>query len=174
VLRRSIPALSALVLAAAGLTGSAASAQARPLNSSVGASSDCFTPPAVAARGVNGAKDPNDLSDAQAKAMEDALDKALSAKGLHKSSDGAARTPGGTAAFTATTVKVYWHTITDSTKGVLSASQINNQIGVLNAAYAPVGVSFTLVSTDTTNNASWYNGLTNGTTAEKAMKTTLH
>ncbi len=174
MLRRSLPALSAIVLAAAGLTVAASSAQARPLSSSAGASAACFTPPSVAGRGRDGVKDPNDVSDAQAKAMEAALDSALAAKGLHRGGDGSVRTPGGTAAFTSTTVNVYWHTITDGAKGVPLPGQITNQLNVLNAAYAPASVSFALVSTDTTDNATWYNGLTNGSTAEKAMKTALH
>jgi hypothetical protein len=51
---------------------------------------------------------------------------------------------------------------------------IANQISVLNAAYAGSGFSFSLVSTDTTVNASWYTNLVPGSTAEKAMKTALH
>ena len=50
---------------------------------------------------------------------------------------------------------------------------INNQITVLNNAYAGSGFSFTLAGTDDTNNTTWYNGLTNGSTAEKSMKTAL-
>ena len=76
-------------------------------------------------------------------------------------------------AFTPVTVKVYMHVITDGATGNLSSSMIANQISVLNAAYAATGFSFTLVATDYTNNATWYNGLTSGTTAERNMKTAL-
>ena len=65
------------------------------------------------------------------------------------------------------------HVITDGATGNLSSSMIANQISVLNAAYAATGFSFTLVATDYTNNATWYNGLTSGTTAERNMKTAL-
>ncbi len=49
---------------------------------------------------------------------------------------------------------------------------ISKQMTVLNNAYAGTGFSFTLAGTDYTNNASWYN-LSNGSTAERAMKTAL-
>lgn len=172
--RRSLSALSAAAVAVAALTAAASTAQARPMDAGVGASAECFTPDAVAGRGMNTAKDPNDVSPAQAKAMEADLDRALAAKGLLKGRDGSARTPGGTAAFTSSVISVYWHTITDGTKGTLTSSEIAAQIKVLNDAYAPANISFTLVTTDATNNPGWYNGLTNGSTAEKAMKNALH
>ena len=172
--RRALSLLSAAALAAATLTAGAAAAEAKPLGADAGAAAACFTPEATSARGINGAKDPNDVSASQAKAMEDALARALTSKGLTKGNDGSARTTAGAAAFTSANVNVHWHTITDGAKGVLTSSEIAAQIKVLNDAYVPANVTFTLVSTDTTNNASWYNGLTNGSTAEKAMKTTLH
>ncbi|HEY0253146.1 MAG TPA: zinc metalloprotease, partial [Kofleriaceae bacterium] len=51
-------------------------------------------------------------------------------------------------------------------------AQITNQISVLNAAYGPQGFAFTLASTDDTNNDSYYSA-TDGTSAEKNMKTKL-
>ena len=81
--------------------------------------------------------------------------------------------PQATAAAATVPINVYWHQITDGTNGVMASNQISNQISVLNAAYASAGFSFTLVSTDSTNNAAWYNGLTNGSTAERNMKTCL-
>ena len=71
-------------------------------------------------------------------------------------------------------IPVYFHIITDGTKGKVTSTMIANQISVLNAAYAGSGFSFSLVSTDTTVNASWYTNLVPGSTAEKAMKTALH
>jgi len=73
------------------------------------------------------------------------------------------------------TINVYWHVINRGSgiaNGDIPASQITSQINVLNAAYAPWGWSFTLVSTTRTNNATWYTAGPN-TTAERQMKTAL-
>jgi hypothetical protein len=79
---------------------------------------------------------------------------------------------GGTATFPVT-VSVYWHNITDSAgHGAATSQQISSQIQVLNAAYAGKGFSFTLVSTDTTANDSWY-VVQPGTSAESQMKSAL-
>ncbi len=73
----------------------------------------------------------------------------------------------------ATTVNVYWHSITDSSgNGGASTTAINNQIAVLNAAYASTGFSFNLVSVDTTANSTWYT-VGYGSTNEKNMKQAL-
>jgi hypothetical protein len=69
------------------------------------------------------------------------------------------------------TINVYWHVInkgTGTSNGDISATMINNQISVLNAAYAGTGFQFNLVSTDRTTNATWYNGCYG--TSESAMK----
>lgn len=73
------------------------------------------------------------------------------------------------------TINVYFHVIrrgTGLSNGDVPQSQITNQIAVLNAAYAPLGWSFNLVSTDRTTNATWYT-MTPGTTAERQAKTAL-
>jgi hypothetical protein len=115
--RRTLSVLSAAALAVATLTAGAAAAEAKPLGADAGAAAACFTPEATSARGINGAKDPNDVSASQAKAMEDALARALTSKGRTKGNDGSARTAAGTAAFTSANVNVYWHTITDGGQG---------------------------------------------------------
>lgn len=78
------------------------------------------------------------------------------------------------AALASRVVPVYFHIIqssTDSTGGV-TTTMINNQISVLNAAYANAGISFSLVSVDRTTNNTWYT-VTPGTTAESQMKAAL-
>jgi hypothetical protein len=70
------------------------------------------------------------------------------------------------------TVPVYVHVITNGSAGNVPDSQISAQLSVLNAAYASAGLSFSLVSTDRTNNATWYT-MTPGSTAEKNAKTAL-
>jgi hypothetical protein len=71
------------------------------------------------------------------------------------------------------TIDVYLHVIRSTNGGgAVSTQRINDQISVLNAAFADGGWSFHLVSVDETVNDSWYN-LTSGSTAEQAMKTYL-
>lgn len=117
------------------------------------------------------ASDPDEVTAAKAKAM----DADLRAKLAEARADG--RAPSGAAV--SGNIPVYFHVITNGSKGQLSASEINAQIDVLNAAYAGqgtgnvnTGFQFTLAGTDYTDNASWYN-LTDGSAAEKAMKSTL-
>jgi len=71
-------------------------------------------------------------------------------------------------------IKVHVHRIhaANGSGGAVTSGQISNQITVLNNAYASAGWSFTLASTDDTNNDSYYTA-TDGTTAEKNMKTAL-
>lgn len=68
---------------------------------------------------------------------------------------------------------VYFHVIKSTAgAGSISNQQIQDQISVLNAAYAPNSWSFNLVSVDTTVNDSWYTAGP-GTTAQTAMKNAL-
>lgn len=79
-------------------------------------------------------------------------------------------------AATGGTVKVYFHVIRKSTTlagGNIPNSMIHAQIDVLNAAYAPSGWSFQLVSTTRTTNSTWFKAGP-GTTAEFNMKKNLH
>lgn len=73
-------------------------------------------------------------------------------------------------------VKVYFHVIRKGTslaRGNISTTMIQAQISVLNAAFAPSGWSFTLVSVSRTTNATWFKAGP-GTTAEAQMKNSLH
>jgi hypothetical protein len=168
-------ALSALLLAAAGLAAPAG-AQAVTMAGTDRVAPDCVTHTdsvnaGRAAAGHN-RKDPHELTAAQTKAMEGDLSRALAAKGYTKGANGEARKPGGGGAFAAATVNVYWHVITDGTNGKLTASDISGQMNVLNSAYSGSGFSFTLAGTDTTTNSQWYN-LRNGSSQERDMKRTL-
>lgn len=80
------------------------------------------------------------------------------------------------------TVPVWVHVINNGSgiaNGDVPLTQINQQISVLNTAYAGgtgganTNFQFTLAGVDRTTNSSWYT-CTNGTTAEKQMKAALH
>jgi Pregnancy-associated plasma protein-A len=82
---------------------------------------------------------------------------------------------GASLARTGGVVNVYFHVINKGTgiaNGDIPQSQINDQIDVLNAAYAGTGWSFTLVSTDRTTNAAWYD-MGYNSTAEHQAKAAL-
>ncbi|MCY1082122.1 zinc metalloprotease [Archangium lansingense] len=76
-----------------------------------------------------------------------AVDEALAAR----------RAMGGDVHAMATAIPVYFHVIRDSSgAGGVTTTQINNQITVLNNAYAVCGFSFYLAGTDYSNNTTWY------------------
>jgi hypothetical protein len=80
------------------------------------------------------------------------------------------------ALFTSPTyVNVYFHVIRKGTgisNGDVTTTMINNQMTVLNNAYAGMGVSFQLISVDRTTNATWYT-MSPGSTAEAQAKAAL-
>jgi hypothetical protein len=170
---RSMTALAALALGVAALALPATSAVAQPMAGESTVAAECISR-APDARATRGAKDANELTETQVRANEAALSRALAAKGLSKNARGQAVEPGSTAAaFATATIPVYFHVITDGTNGKVTSSQINQQITVLNNAYASSGFAFSLAGTDTTVNSRWYTGLKSGSKAEKDMKKAL-
>jgi hypothetical protein len=72
-------------------------------------------------------------------------------------------------------INVYFHVINKGTgvsNGDVTTQMINNQISVLNEAYATWGWSFNLVATTRTTNATWFNGCYSSTT-EMQIKNAL-
>ncbi|HEY0096134.1 MAG TPA: hypothetical protein VGB96_17530, partial [Archangium sp.] len=64
---------------------------------------------------------------------------------------------GGTVHSMGASIPVYFHIIKSSAgAGGVTTTQINNQITVLNNAYAAAGFSFYLAGTDYTNNSTYY------------------
>ena len=83
-----------------------------------------------------------------------------------------ARLMGAEAVTAAVSIPVRWHVInagSSVSQGNIPLSMIQDQIDVLNAAYAGTGFSFTLASVDRTTNRQWYTGCYSSGT-EKKMK----
>ncbi len=73
-------------------------------------------------------------------------------------------------------VPVYVHVLTrgaGEANGELPASAITNQIQAMNDSYGGLGITFTLMDTDYTNNATWYK-MRPGTTAQYNAQSSLH
>lgn len=69
-------------------------------------------------------------------------------------------------------IDVYAHVIHSGANGDLTQQQVDDQIAVLNTAYAGTGWSFSLVSTDWTNDNQWFT-MTPGSTKEADAKAAL-
>jgi hypothetical protein len=156
-------ALSALTLASLTIPGTAAGSTT-VVSAPRAAGAECFTPQNAATRSKDGHAD--DLNPAEAAAIEADMKSRVAAKSLSAN--------GVTSVAAATSIPVYVHVITSGSTGSLPAATISQQISVLNSAYGSSGFSFSLAGTDYTNNSSWYNGITDGSTAERQMKTALH
>ena len=80
----------------------------------------------------------------------------------------------GASNVTGGTIPVYFHVINSGTsvsQGNITDAMITSQMNVLNAAYAPWGWQFNLVSVTRTTNTTWYNDCYGN--SESAMKNAL-
>jgi hypothetical protein len=181
---RSLTALAALALGVLGAVAPIGSASARPMTSTDSVAGACVTRTDVTSgRHANARFDPHELTDARAAAMQRRFERDMAAKGITVTAKGQVvgkgKPPsggggGGSFPSAGQVIDVYWHVITDAAgNGGLSGTDISRQLAVLNSAYTGTGFSFRTAGTDTTANTSWYSGLTNGTSAERAMKTAL-
>lgn len=71
-----------------------------------------------------------------------------------------------------TVIPVAFHVVHGATEGAVSMSQVNDQIDVLNSAYADTAFSFYLASVDYTENENWFSGC-HAFGKEKKMKQAL-
>jgi hypothetical protein len=108
----------------------------------------------------------NELTDSEI----DAIERQLVRDGVLPDPRG--KKPGGSTppppTVTGGTINVYFHVIHSGSTGNLSQADVNDQMSVLNAAYASTGWSFNLVSTDWTDNATWFAMGASGESAAKA------
>ncbi len=79
---------------------------------------------------------------------------------------------GGGSTVTGGTINVYFHVIHSGSTGKLTSTDISNQMTVLNEAYAATGWSFSLASTDYTDNGTWF-GSCDSASVESSMKSAL-
>lgn len=79
---------------------------------------------------------------------------------------------GGGTSVTSGTINVYVHVVHSGSTGKLTSTEVADQLTVLNSAYSGTGWTFSLVSTDYTDNASWFGGCDSAAT-ETAMKSAL-
>lgn len=163
--------LALIVPVAAAANVGAISLGARGAATSTAAEECSSGDTALKVRKGAGSHDPNALSADAVRAIEAQTARAQFARGLTGGGGGGFATA---AAFTPVTITTYVHVIVKANgTGGPTTKQMDDQIAVLNAAYAQSGFQFAVASTDTTANDAWYTA-TNGTTAEKQMKTALH
>lgn len=115
------------------------------------------------------AVDPNALTVADVQAREKAFADDLVRQGRgNRNADGSVTAAAVVAAVKS--IPVYVHVILSSAgAGRPTTTQINNQISVLNAAFAAAGFKFVKTATDEKKSDSWYNAAP-GSSAETAMK----
>jgi Pregnancy-associated plasma protein-A len=77
-----------------------------------------------------------------------------------------------TSTVTGGTIDVYFHVIHNGAIGELTQTEVDDQIAVLNDAFLTTGWTFNLVSTDWTNDASWFTA-SSGSIKEDDIKSTL-
>jgi len=70
-------------------------------------------------------------------------------------------------------IPVAFHVITDGSQGAVSSNRLNQQINVMNNAFAGTGFSFYIDSTEYVDNASWYS-MGYNSTAEQNCKQALN
>lgn len=178
---RRLSALLVGALTTAGLT--VAGATSAPI--AAAPVDECGAPATARAMGP-GSHDSNEVTTEQAQEWQARLSDRLARKGLkpagsaaNKGSDKVTLAPGSVA------IPVYVHLIDDGSTPAPTTSEAQKQVSILNDAYAgksrqsvtgtagpATAFTFSIAAIDTTRNTAWAN-LIPGSTAEKAMKTSL-
>jgi len=119
--------------------------------------------------GAAGRRCGNELSDDDIDRFERILAHDIA---LAKGAPGGGGAGGGTPTQTGGVVPTFVHVVHDGVQGNLTQQEVDDQMAVLNAAFAATGWSFNLVSTDWTVNATW-STLSPGSAAESSAKAAL-
>ena len=165
--------LAAALLPLGGAVAATATSHGTAADSDAAASGEsCTTHESVlrTRKGTAVTRDPDQLSDADARTMDAAYNRDRFARTVN----GKGTSVVGAVVTGTVTIATHIHVIVKADgSGAPTQQQLDDQIAVLNAAYAAPGFAFQVVSTDVTRNDSWYTA-TNGTTAETRMKRALH
>jgi hypothetical protein len=134
--------------------------------------SGCVINPTSSASDSARAKAGSSVDDGSERAYQRELARLAKGDKTTRAASGGSASPA--AAVTGGTIPVYVHVIRTSAGATsVTTTKITNQLNVLNGAYNKWGWTFTLASTDYSNNDSWYTATDTGT-AQSAMKAALH
>lgn len=165
--------LAAALLPLVGAAAAGAAVHGAAADSDAAASSEvCTSHDSVlkVRKGTAVTRDPDQLTDDAART----LDAAYTRDRFTRTVTGKGTSVVGAVVTGTITIPTHLHVIVKANgSGGPTQQQLDDQVSVLNAAYAAPGFAFQVVSTDTTRNDTWYTA-TYGTSPETKMKKALH